>query len=666
MTTTRRIGVLIEVADAEARRIVSGSELLERLDRQGDLVVHEAPDWTTGLAVERIAALCEAEALDGVVVCGPASGYSALGEFVEVPGDRAVPVVYAPIVEQGALAKTWRHMEIALAKARHMSPRSLVEMEVERRIAVVGGNHSAYLTAEALVEANFDVLMLLTDPPSGCFYPVSEELVDKVSRHDGVESVPGAFIYRVSGGLGAFRLWISTPEGRTERLVGGVVLAVDAQCEPLDLSRELLDSGRVMGLREYGEKIAAGELENEAVCIWLDRGGTDRQCAGQAAMRFSRDHAKKGGQPTILFHNAPVYGTAGQLLYDQARASDVVFVRYDGQSPRISNSGNQLKVTTSDVLLPDRSLELSVDRLVVPAAASPSAYTVELARMFHQPLDLQGYLQPGNVRHRPVSSSRKGVFYVGGCHDECDPDEARTEALAVAAKLLALLPGDSVRVPVERIAVDTDKCALCLTCVRECPHGAIQPNQAAGQIEVLDPACWQCGICASVCPGSAVEHGDISREQMHAVLKVAGKKLLDRAPIVAFACRQSAVPAADRAAQEHLDLPDNVQLIDVPCAGRVNEQMVLDAIEQGARGVVVIGCHHDNCRSLWGSDLTRKRVDGLKTALETIGVGEGRVRFHTIAANEAHRLAHLLHQAEKEMPAGSLGDAAADKERTDV
>ena len=105
-----------------------------------------------------------------------------------------------------------------------------------------------------------------------------------------------------------------------------------------------------------------------------------------------------------------------------------------------------------------------------------------------------------------------------------------------------------------------------------------------------------------------------------------------------------------------LALPTDILLIDVPCAGLVGDQIVLDALEQGARGVLVLGCHHDNCRSLWGSDLSRKRVDKVREGIEAVGVQPQRVQFHTLASNEPHRLVHLLAEASESMPAGQIGE----------
>ena len=101
-------------------------------------------------------------------------------------------------------------------------------------------------------------------------------------------------------------------------------------------------------------------------------------------------------------------------------------------------------------------------------------------------------------------------------------------------------------------------------------------------------------------------------------------------------------------------MPADVLLIDVPCAGLVNQNMILDALQLGARGVLVMGCHHDNCRSMWGSDLAQKRTDKVEQHLKIIGA-EGRVRFCSLAANEPYRLAGFLADATKEMPQGPIG-----------
>jgi len=666
MSASGRIGVLIETSDPTVADSLPPEGFEAGLGGQDDVIVFRAASWTGRGAPAHIAELCREAGLSQVVICGPSPALGLAPESIEVEdGQPRVPVTWAAIREHCAwvekdeharAAKIGRMIELAVVRARGTEPCTMTSIPAERSVAVAGNNHAAFRMAYVLLEAGFPVLMLQIGASDGCFYPISEALVGQVTSHANVQVVADASIEHVEGHVGDFRLRVSTPGERTFFRVGALVVAVDAEPGPLVLDDALDGAEQVLSLREYGEVVTHGKLNGQAVCIVLDRDGLDRRCAGQAALRSALEHARQGGKPTLLFRQIPVYGHGGQVLYDDARAAGVTVIRYDS-APRFSLVSGGLRVTVTDATLPDGVLEFPVDRLVVPAPRRPSESHARLAAMLRQPLDLQGYLQPGNVRHRPVGSARRGVYFAGGCHDECDPEEAGLEAQAVLADLMALLPDKkTIQVPAEKVVVDADKCAACLTCYRACPHGAIQPNTSQHRMDVLDPACWQCGICAAVCPGRALEHGSLRFHQMHDTLQVATRELLGRRPIIAFACRQSAVPAADAAGHVGLALPTDVLLIDVPCAGLVGDQLVLDALEQGARGVLVLGCHHDNCRSLWGSDLSRKRVDKVRDALGAVGVEGERVWFHTVAANEPHRLAHLLAEASKSMPAGQIGE----------
>ncbi len=665
MHATGRIGVLIETGDSAVADSLPPAGFETGLGGWDDVVVFRAASWTGRDARTRIAKLCWEAGLSQVVICGPSPATGLAPEWIEGDaGQPRVPVTWAAIREhcawvekdeQARAAKTQRLLEMAVVRARGTEPYTMTSIPAERTVAVAGNNHAAFRMASVLLDAGFPVALLQIGASDGCFYPISKELVARVTSHANVQVLADASIEQVEGHIGNFRLRVGTPAGRTFFRVGAFVVAVDAEAGPLDFDDTLSAPGRVLSLREYGEVVTHGKLDGQAACVVLDRDGLDRRCAGQAALGSALEHARRRGKPTLLFRQIPVYGHGGQVLYDDARAAGVSVIRYDA-APHFSITNGGLRVTVTDAVLPDCVLEFPVDRLVVPARIRPPESHARLAAMLRQPLDLQRYLQPGNIRHRPVGSARRGVYFVGGCHDECDPEEAGLEAQAVLADLMALLPDrKTIQVPAEKVVVDTDKCAACLTCYRACPHGAIQPNTSQHRMDILDPACWQCGICAAVCPGRALEHGSLRFRQMHDTLQVATQELLGRRPIIAFACRQSAVPAADAAGHAGLALPAGVLLVDVPCAGLVSDQIVLDTLEQGARGVLVLGCHHDNCRSLWGSNLSRKRVDKVRNALGAVGVESKRVGFHTVAANEPHRLAHLLAEASRNMPAGRIG-----------
>lgn len=58
--------------------------------------------------------------------------------------------------------------------------------------------------------------------------------------------------------------------------------------------------------------------------------------------------------------------------------------------------------------------------------------------------------------------------------------------------------------PFGNVVVDKDKCTLCMSCVGACPASALQDNQTAPQLRLVERNCVQCGLCAKTCPEQAI------------------------------------------------------------------------------------------------------------------------------------------------------------------
>jgi coenzyme F420-reducing hydrogenase delta subunit len=101
--------------------------------------------------------------------------------------------------------------------------------------------------------------------------------------------------------------------------------------------------------------------------------------------------------------------------------------------------------------------------------------------------------------------------------------------------------------------------------------------------------------------------------------------------ILAFCCQNSAYEAANLAAMSGQRIPDNVKLIKVPCAGKVDADYLLSAFRSGADGVLVLACHHESCKSVKGSQMAQWRVESLREALEESGLEGERLLFRSVA-----------------------------------
>ncbi|HEX6721060.1 MAG TPA: 4Fe-4S dicluster domain-containing protein [Burkholderiaceae bacterium] len=58
--------------------------------------------------------------------------------------------------------------------------------------------------------------------------------------------------------------------------------------------------------------------------------------------------------------------------------------------------------------------------------------------------------------------------------------------------------------PFGSLAVDTNACTMCLSCVGACPEGALLDNAERPQLRFIEKNCVQCRLCATTCPEHAI------------------------------------------------------------------------------------------------------------------------------------------------------------------
>ena len=80
-------------------------------------------------------------------------------------------------------------------------------------------------------------------------------------------------------------------------------------------------------------------------------------------------------------------------------------------------------------------------------------------------------------------------------------DHLMAQAPAAPAAAIALPAAGS---PLGSVAVDADRCTLCLSCVGACPAGALQDNPQQPQLRFIEKNCVQCGLCVKTCPEDAI------------------------------------------------------------------------------------------------------------------------------------------------------------------
>ena len=119
--------------------------------------------------------------------------------------------------------------------------------------------------------------------------------------------------------------------------------------------------------------------------------------------------------------------------------------------------------------------------------------------------------------------------------------------------------------------------------------------------------------------------------------------------IVAFLCNWCSYAGADLAGVSRLQYPPNIRVVRVPCSGRINPLFILAALQNGADGVLVSGCHPGDCHYLSGNLVARRKFNTIKDLLAYVGIEPNRVQFSWVSASEGGRFSDLVRQVSEDV-----------------
>lgn len=475
-------------------------------------------------------------------------------------------------------------------------------------IAVFGQGAQADHTAMVLISKGYPVFL---------FGPGNS-----LSKDTPATIVDSADIFSISGTAGNFSIFYKSGKKQQSIICAAIVAAYEPEQE-LKLPQNLTNT--ILSLDAFSKLIKEAPKNcPDNIAILLDYNGPEFKSSARIALDTAIMTRSLGKNISILMNKMLVHGAMGQRLYDTARKKGIHFLRFDTcKDLDIRDSKNGFSIRLKEATLPFVELDLNCDCLVLPKNLIPARGFENAGVLLRQPLDREGFLQSANTRHRLTQSPRKGIFFAGTCHDEVDMDDLDEEI----NDILSALSTESFDLPKIDAGVEINQttCAQCLTCIRICPHSAIVMNKDS-KPQIVPDSCFSCHLCVSNCPAYAIE----SKELTNALITEKVKK----GKVAVLACKRSSFLAADS-----LPLPDNINLIPVPCACRMSSDIILKALLAGASKVIVSGCHQENCRSIKGSSTAEVSV---KNVLNFPGIDTSKVTWEPIAANENKKFQRIL------------------------
>lgn len=115
--------------------------------------------------------------------------------------------------------------------------------------------------------------------------------------------------------------------------------------------------------------------------------------------------------------------------------------------------------------------------------------------------------------------------------------------------------------------------------------------------------------------------------------------------ILAFLCNWCSYAGADLAGVSRIQYPPTTRVVRVPCSGRVNPFFLLKALQIGADGVLVSGCHPGDCHYITGNYYARRRFTAFKDLMDFMGFPQERLNFSWCSAAEGQKFAEIIYTA---------------------
>jgi coenzyme F420-reducing hydrogenase delta subunit/Pyruvate/2-oxoacid:ferredoxin oxidoreductase delta subunit len=504
-------------------------------------------------------------------------------------------------------------------------------------ILIIGEGCHGLLLAKELLVLGLSVIVVEKEEHIGLYWggpsaskPALDILADEISSHPRAEIFSKTRIRNLLGDVGRFEAELVQDGQEINRTVAAVAVVPEPRTRPLFAPWNLQPSAKVISISDL-ERGSLTEKESTSMknVLFLDHPGGEG--SPWQSRRLLQGALKMQGQSGIQCYlvtpQVKIAEEGSERLYREAREAGVIFVRTD--EARAKEGPHGVTLFYQDSLL-DRRFYLTPDLVVVGEEEMSPENLGSWAEALGVVLDQWGWMQEDNVLRSPFATNRLGVWVVGAGAGPISPQSLGTMILAAAEEIFSQSKGEPSFPLVPAVELSRARCARCLACIRLCPHGAISWENKP----VFSPrACQACGICASECPREVLKLIGCADQEIREQLSSPWKP--DGTPRVVLLCCEKSGRAALDSLSEERRRALNVKVVSFSCAGRIKMTFMINSfyLGNGSEGVMILGCHIDNCKSGTGTIYARNRVAAVKEAMAEMGLEPERVEFLSVASN---------------------------------
>jgi len=345
-------------------------------------------------------------------------------------------------------------------------------------------------------------------------------------------------------------------------------------------------------------------------------------------------------QVTIYYNDIRANGKKCEEFYNRGREEFGIRFIKSSISAIVKSDTSEKLIVRGENVMEDTIFENQTDLVVLAVGIEPPDGTNELSQILNISQDSDGFLLERHLKVRPSESSVKGIYLAGVIQGPKDIPSSIAQGESAAAKAIAMTSRGKVELDPLIAFFDEDKCDLCRLCENICVYNAIKIE--GKKLNLIQENCTGCGACAAMCHSDALFIPGFKKDQISAQIKSVLKEKKESPLIITFLCNWCAYMGADLAGTSKITYPTNSRAIRVMCTAMLDPSLVFEAFFQGADGVLIAGCHEQDCHYDTGFIKAKTRYESIKEMLAESGINENRIQIESISAGEGKKFAQVI------------------------
>jgi heterodisulfide reductase subunit A len=406
---------------------------------------------------------------------------------------------------------------------------------------VVGGGITGMVSAMSLAEKGFEVnLIEKTSQLGGHALRIHHtleggdvqdyllDLIGKVNANPKIHVYQNARFIGHQGHVGDYSSRVRTSEGEEKEIKHGVTIIASGGREYKPDEYLYGQDARVLisvELEEEIDRLSERVVKSNTIAMIQCVGSRNEVrpycsrlcCAKSVKNAISLKALNPKMNVYILYRDMRTYGFR-ESYYQEAREKGIIFIRFElDRVPEVKVAGDNLKVIVHDIILGE-TLEIDTDLLVLASAVLPAEDNYSLAKLFHVPLNEDGFFKEAYEKLSTVDFMQEGIFVAGMARSPVSVVESIYQGKAAASRAITLLTQKSLFTDAIVSTVKESVCCGCKVCEALCPYGAIAVAPDKNIAIVDEGLCKGCGTCCGACPTGAAQLKGFKKEQMMAMV----------------------------------------------------------------------------------------------------------------------------------------------------